>query len=193
MSAPSNHSRPASTRVRVAFQGASGAFSEEAALGFFGEGVESVPCATFADVAASLATRVATHAIFPLENAIAGPVRASLDVLACHAFTELSRVSHPIRMFLLGAPGTTIDDVRRVLSHPVALEQCGAFLGRLKRARAVPFFDTAGAAREVALRRTRRLAAISPPATATRYGLTVLARDVHDRPDNVTHFTVVTA
>ncbi len=180
-------------RVSVAFQGAPGAFSEEAAIGFFGEGIKCVPCDTFADVGASVASGAVTHGIFPLENAIAGPVHASLDVLASYAFRETGRVSHPIRMFLLAVPGTALGDIQQVISHPVALQQCGTFLRTLSCARPTPFFDTAGAAREVALRRTCSLASISPPATATRYGLTILATDVHDRPDNVTHFTVVRA
>ncbi|HEU5208568.1 MAG TPA: prephenate dehydratase domain-containing protein, partial [Longimicrobiales bacterium] len=180
-------------QVRVAFQGAPGAFSEEAALAHFGAGVECVPCATFADAGALLANGAATHGIFPLENAIAGPVHASLDVLARYGFGEVARVSHPIRMFLLAIPGATLAEIRQVISHPVALEQCGAFLRRLSNACATPFFDTAGAAREVASRGIPTLAAISPPATAARYCLRVLASDVHDRPDNVTHFAVVRA
>ena len=195
MPSPQNRPQTCAPRaaVRVAFQGAPGAFSEEAAIGFFGESVECVPCETFADVGAHVASGAVTHGIFPLENAIAGPVHASLDVLTRYAFRETGRVSHPIRMFLLALPGAALGDIQQVISHPVALQQCGTFLRTLSCARPTPFFDTAGAAREVALRRTCSLASISPPATAARYGLTVLATDVHDRPDNVTHFTVVRA
>jgi len=183
----------AGRRIRVAFQGAAGAFSEEAAIGLFGDSAEYVPCERFTDVGALLAGGVVTHGVLPLENAIAGPVHASLAVLAHYSFTEVCRVDHPIRMFLLGTPDAVLDDVRRVISHPVALQQCGMFLGRLSRAVATPFFDTAGAAREVALRGTRELASISPPATAARFGLRVLACDVHDRQDNFTRFALVVA
>lgn len=181
-------------RIRIAFQGAPGAFSEEAALAHFGRAVECVPCTTFGDVGEMLASGAATYGIFPLENAIAGPVHASLAVLARHAFTEVAQVTHPIRMFLLGVPGTTLDEIRQVISHPVALQQCGTFLCRaLPQASATPFFDTAGAAREVAIRGARSLASISPPATASRYSPQVLAPDVHDRQENFTRFAIMRA
>ncbi|MGH7682952.1 MAG: 3-deoxy-7-phosphoheptulonate synthase, partial [Vulcanimicrobiaceae bacterium] len=91
---------------------------------------------------------------------------------------------------LLGVPGSTIEEIREVLAHPLVTAECGKFLASLPHARAVPCEDTGVAAREVSRAGNSALAAIAPPSAATRYGLVELAGRVADHPENFTRFIV---
>jgi prephenate dehydratase len=118
-------------------------------------------------------------------------VQGSHDVLAEGGLTIVGEIVIAIRLFLLGVPGAREDQLRRILSHPVALAQCTRYLRAHPRAEAVAVHDTAGAAQEVARVGDREVAAISPRGAAERYGLAVLASDLQDRSDNQTRFYVV--
>ncbi len=175
----------------VAFQGELGAFSEEAVRTWFGPSVEPVPCREFREVGDAVREGKALAGLLPVENSLAGTVQPSYDVLAEPHFSVVGEVILPIRHFLLGLPGSTLADVRRVISHPVALAQCGGFLTRHREMEAVAVYYTAGAAREVAERKDASVAAIASFLAAERYGLAVLASDLQDRSDNQTRFLVI--
>ena len=177
--------------LTVAFQGALGAFSEDAARTWFGDGIKPVPCREFREVGEALRSGRARAGLLPAENSLAGTVQPAYDVLTAPGLTVVGEVIRPIRHCLLGLPGSTKDELRRVISHPVALAQCGEFLARLRGVEAVAVYDTAGAAREVAEGRDTKLAAIASSRAAERYGLRVLATDLQDRSDNQTRFLVV--
>lgn len=176
----------------VAFQGETGAFSEAAAQQLVDGPITLLPCATFADVVLAVTESGVDFGVLPVENVIAGPVTAALDAIA--STTRLEKVGEhtlPVRLALLGLPGTLVDDVREVLSHPVALKQCTRFLAAHPNIRKVEAHDTAGAARIVALRRDAGVAAIAAPWAARHYGLAILQEGLEDRPDNATRFLLV--
>jgi prephenate dehydratase len=112
-------------------------------------------------------------------------------VLAEPGLLVVGEVIRPIRHFLLGVPGSSLDGLRRVISHPVALAQCGNFLSKHPDLEVLAVYDTAGAAREVAEGGDSKVAAIAAHAAAERYGLDVLANDLQDRSDNQTRFVVI--
>lgn len=188
---------PSSDVPRVAFQGERGAFGEEAIALRWGAAAEPVPRPTFEAVVGAVARGDATFGVLPLENSIAGPVRAATDALAAAAVGTPSRLAvvdeiHlAVRQCVLGFPGAALAALATVESHPVALAQCGAFLRRHPALRVIAVEDTAGAARAVAAAGDVRRAAIAARSAAARYGLAVLAADVQDRADNVTRFVVV--
>lgn len=175
----------------VAFQGELGAFSEEAVHRFFGEGVTPVPRRGFAEVGQAVASREIDFGLLPIENSLAGSVVGSYDVLSGGDLEVVGEVVTPIHHCLLGIPGARLDEVTQVLSHPVALAQCQRFLQSHPSMEAVVFYDTAGAAREVAKGERREQAAIAGRGAAARYGLELLAEDIEDRHDNQTRFLVV--
>jgi Prephenate dehydratase len=151
-----------------------------------------MPCRTFDDVARAVVNGHADWGVLPVENLIAGPVHDALDALARYA--SLERVAEhvlPVHMSLLGLPGATVDDIRVVLSHPVALKQCREWLWAHRLITVNEAHDTAGAARMVAIRRDPSVAAIAASWAAEVYGLTVLAERLEDRPDNTTRFVLV--
>lgn len=180
---------------RAAFQGEFGAFSEEAVCRFFGESgeeVDPVPCREFVDVGRAVMEGEAEYGVLPIENTLAGSVIPTYNVLASHDLAVIGEVVIPIHHCVLGIPGARVEELARVLSHPVALAQCTRFLRGLAGAEAVAVYDTAGAAKEVADRGSRALGAIAGRQAAERYGLEVLVPDVEDRSDNQTRFLVVT-
>lgn len=175
----------------IAFQGEHGAFSEEAAERWYGGPVRAVPCREFEAVAAAVRDGEVEYGLLPAENLIHGSVLPVYDLLTAGGLQIVDEVVHDIRLCLMGRPGTTLEAVTTVLSHPVALNQCGRFLAGHPAIHPVAFFDTAGAAREVADRDDPATAAIAPLGAARRYGLAPLVDSVGDRPDNQTRFFVV--
>lgn len=157
------------TPPRIAFQGVAGAFSEQAALQFCPH-AEAVGYSTFQEGFAAAVSGACDYACLPVENSLAGSINQTYDLLTdsvLHVVGEqVVRVEHN----LLVVPGTKLADVRRVYSHPQALEQCRGFLTR-HGFEAVTDFDTAGAAKLLAERQenggrtgTRR----SPPSGRPR-------------------------
>lgn len=176
---------------RVAYQGEPGAFSEAAARSYFGSAAEPFARHTFEDVARAVAEGDAAFALLPVENTLAGAVAPAWDAIAAAELTVIGEVVWPVEMCLLGVADATLDGVRRALSHPVALAQCGRFFRVHTGIESVPVHDTAGAARQVAELRDPSAAAIAGRHAADVYGLAVIAERIQDRPDNQTRFFVV--
>jgi prephenate dehydratase len=178
--------------IRIAFQGALGAFSEQAAGMLWGSGCELVPVDTFAAVIDAVEAGKVEGGVLPVENSIAGPVHASLAALRRARRIEITgRLALAVRQHLLGVRGATPAGLARVASHPMALAQCGSFLASLPHVAVQEWYDTAGAARDVAVAGDPAFGAIAGRSAAERYGLDLLVSDVHDRADNVTHFIAI--
>ncbi|HEX4628386.1 MAG TPA: prephenate dehydratase domain-containing protein, partial [Gemmatimonadales bacterium] len=175
---------------RIAFQGELGAYSEEALLRF-DPTAEPQPYREFRDVAAAVLERRADLGLLPIENSVVGSVATNFDLIAESGVAIVGEMVSTVHHCLLGLPGATRDALRRVLSHPVALAQCERFLRGLAGVEAVAFYDTAGAAAEVARRGEPTLAAIAGALAARRYGLAILAERIEDEPHNQTRFLLV--
>ncbi len=173
-------------RPTVAYQGVPGAFGEEACRRFLPD-FEPVPQPSFAAVADAVLAGEAARGMLPRTNSTVGPVPGieallERDGLAVRASHEL-----PVRLHLMARPGTTLETVKTVVSHPIALGQCADFLAR-NGLGAEAAENTAMAAKALA---GPDKAAVASEAAAAAYGLTILIRDVHDRPDNATTFCIV--
>ena len=179
---------------RVAFQGAPGAFGEEAVRRWHAD-ADPLPCATFADVVDAVRTGAADRGVLPVENRIAGPVLAARAALEAHGdgLRLDGEVAVRVALCVLARPGTMLADLRVVRSHPVALAQCGAFLAAHPAITAEPWWDTAGAARDLAAAGGATVGALASRLAAERWGLQLLAADVQDAADNWTRFVVVRA
>jgi prephenate dehydratase len=178
--------------VMVGFQGVEGAYSELAAGQFFG--TKAAATRAYPDFAAVFAAVVAGrvgYGILPVENSLTGSIHQNYDLLLDHDVCIVGEVKLRVSHNLLAVKGATLRDVRTVYSHPQALSQCAAYLGKLRQAVATPFFDTAGSARYVAESGRRDLAAVASSAAGKRYGLQVLASAIEDNEQNFTRFIVV--
>ncbi|MGH7703784.1 MAG: 3-deoxy-7-phosphoheptulonate synthase [Gemmatimonadales bacterium] len=182
--------------MRVAIQGTHGAFSEAAARCRWAE-LTVVPCREVGDVVAAVREGRADAGCLAIENSLIGSVTPTYDLLQ-EAFGDGAlHLSHevllPVHHAIMGVPGGRLDQIRRVLSHPVALGQCRMWLGKhLPEAELVSAWDTAGSAELVARDGDPAQAAIAPKPAAERYGLTLLEERIEDDPTNQTRFLIFT-
>jgi prephenate dehydratase len=176
----------------VAFQGAPGAYSEEAVHRIYGPATETLPLRENKDVTRAIADGRADLGLLPIENTLAGAVLASYDaMLAEPDLHAIGEVVLPIHHCVLGLSGSSLASLRVVESHPIALAQCESFFAQHPELQPRAVYDTAGAASDIALVADITRGAIASREAARRYGLVVLAADVEDRPDNQTRFLVL--
>lgn len=174
---------------RVAMQGELGSFSDEAIQQLWGTEVERLPYRDFADVTAAVASGVADRGILPIENTIVGSINGSHDALsAMPGLFVTDETVVAIHHCLLVAPGIGFDSLRTVLSHPVALAQCGRFFAEQPQLEVHSVYDTAGAAMDVSRICDPQVAAVASRRAALHYGLDIVRADIEDRPDNQTRF-----
>lgn len=176
--------------VRVAFQGVHGAYSEQALRQHFGSDAEPVPCADLNALFASFAAEHVDYAMLPVENALAGAVSMAYELLMDSDVRIQAEVFVHVHHMLVAPAGTRLEELTTVRSHPQALAQCDQFLRRLKL-KPVPWWDTAGSARDLAADPAPQTAAISSRLAADLYGLDVLANEIEDVPFNFTRFFVL--
>ena len=174
----------------VGFQGALGAFSEEAVRALVPEG-EPIPRQSFQEVVRAVESGEDNAGVVPIENTLAGTVAESYEVLAESELFVIREIAIPIRHCLLGVPGATLGGVLEARSHPVALSQCREFFASRPEVRPHAVYDTAGAAEEVAAAGDLSLAAIASEGAGKRYGLDLLQGDLQDRDDNQTRFFLI--
>ncbi len=182
---------PRPPRIRVAYQGEPGAYSEDAVVAVFGEGIDTHPCLDFRDAFEAVDTAAATHAVLPVENSIEGTVAPVNDLLLEHDLAVTGEVLVPVHHCLIGNPGASLRTVRVVYSHPQALGQCRRFLSRHPEWRQIPAHDTAGSVKLVRDRKRKDEAAVASQRSARLYGMKVLAEDLQTDHENTTRFFVL--
>jgi len=178
-------------RIRVAFQGERGAFSEQAAISLLGADIEVIPRRTFADLYSSVDQNIADVIVAPVDNSISGVVRPSVDLLNKCALKTLGEVSIPIAQNLIACPGSTFSELSSVQSHPVALAQCQHFLREHPQLEAIEADDTAGSVAAIIQAANRKRAAIAGRLAAELYGGVILRENIQDQADNYTRFLLL--
>jgi prephenate dehydratase len=177
--------------ARITFQGELGAFSEEA-IRNIDPRATPVPCREFIDVAQAVESGDADAGMLPIENTLAGSVVGSYDALtACESLHVIAETVVEIHHCVMGPRGAALDELATVESHPVALAQCTRWLRAHPSIVVRAAYDTAGAARDIAVRGDARAAAIAGRGAAERYDLDILAANIEDRGDNQTRFLMV--
>ena len=177
--------------LRVAIQGERGAFSHQAALGVLGDGIEVVPEATFDDLFASVGEARADRALVPIENSLHGSIHENYDRLLHSPLHIVGETQLRIRQCLIARPGASVDVLRRVSSHAVALTQCRRFFVEHPWTEAVTAYDTAGAVRDLMKTGRPTDAAIASALAAELYSAEVLLEGIEDDPQNYTRFLVL--
>ncbi len=175
-------------KTRVAFQGERGAFSQQAVRMLLGDSVEVLPCQRFEEVFIALKNKDAAAAVIPIENTLAGSVHENYDHLVRFNFEICGETNVRINHNLIAAPGVRFRDIRRVFSHPVALNQCLDFFTCHPRIQREPFYDTAGSVKMVLEEKLRDAAAIGSAVAAEIYGGAILRRSLEDDRRNFTRF-----
>ncbi|GAU14639.1 hypothetical protein TSUD_97030 [Trifolium subterraneum] len=166
------------SRLRVAYQGVRGAYSESAAQ------------KAYPNCEAAVERWLVDRAVLPIENSLGGSIHRNYDLLLRHRLHIVGEVKYAVHHCLMANHGVKLENLKRVLSHPQALAQCENTLtgwGLVREA----VDDTAGAAKHVALNNLQDAGAVASSAAAEIYGLNILAQDIQDDSDNITRFLVL--
>lgn len=176
---------------KVAYQGVEGAFSYITAKKVFGEKALLQGFPTFKETFEAVEKGLAEVAVLPIENTLAGTIYETIDLLSQGTLHIIGASTTRIELSVLALPGASIKELKKILSHEKALEQCSYFFAENPHIKAVPYYNTAGAAADVAKGGDREVGAIAHAQVAEIYGLTVLAEGVQNHKENFTRFLLV--
>lgn len=180
----------ASSQKLIAFQGEPGAYSQQAVREHFGPETPSLPCRSFTEIFNAVQRGDASHGMLPVENSLAGTVIPAYDLLVDHDLRVQGEAIVRVQHCLMAPAGTKLSDIKRVKSHHQALAQCEKTIKRMGIA-PVDYYDTAGAARDLAANPEPETAAIASELAAQTYNLEILARNIEDLDFNYTRFFVL--
>ncbi len=176
--------------VAVAYQGEPGAYSEEAAVRFFGKSTKGVPYENLDQVFEAVEAGEAPFAMVPVENSLEGSITRAYDLLLDSPLMVCGETELRISHCLIALEGAGLDTIKYVYSHPQALGQSRYFLKKLN-AEIVPASDTAGSVRMIKEEKRLDSAAVASAKAAELYGMKILAREIEDNPHNFTRFFVL--
>jgi len=178
--------------LKIAIQGELGSNSHMAALAMLhdlaAQTLEIVPCTVSAEVFERVIAGSVDAAVLPIENSLHGSVAEHYDLLLAKSVRIARESLLRIRHNLIARPGVAPADIKRVLSHPVALSQCRRWLAAHPWLEAVNFYDTAGSVKHVMAERLDDTAGIAPELAARQYGGEVLEAGIEDHAENFTRF-----
>lgn len=181
--------------VTIAYQGAAGAFSHLASMRFADEFLKLsctlLPCSSFEEVFDRTSYGDNVLACLPFENSTIGSIMENYEHLWESSLNIIADLSLPIHHQLLAIPGTKLEDVHHVYSHPVALEQCKNLFKQNAHLTPQPYFDTGAAAQLIKNNKSKDCAAIAARQAATEYDLDVIVENVEDYPENHTRFALI--
>ncbi len=179
-------------KIRVVFQGADGAYSQAAMHTYFGEDIDSFHVETFRDAMGAIEEGRADFAVLPIENSTAGIVSEIYDLLVEYENYIVGEQVIPIAHCLLGVPGTKIEDIEMVYSHPQSLMQSSRFLQEHPNWKQISMQNNAFATQKVAQDQDKKQAAIASAFAGKLYGLEVLQEAIQNDKNNSTRFIIVT-
>jgi len=177
--------------TRVSIQGYEGSFHQVAAQQYFGKEVTVIPCGNFRDVVRIAANKKESEGgVMAIENSIAGSILPNYNLLQKSNLTVTGEIYLQINQHLLVNPGVTIDDIREVHSHPMALQQCLVYLDKFNW-KLVETEDTALSAKHVHQHRSKHIAAIASKLAAELFSLEMIAPNIHTMKSNYTRFLII--
>lgn len=176
---------------KIAIQGIEGSNHHKVIRDYFGADTPIEACATFRRVVDALVTNQVDAALMAIENSIAGSILPNYRLVIDAQLTITQEFYLPISHHLVALPGHTIQDIRQVKSHQMALYQCGEFFSKHPHIRLIEDVDTALPAKQIALHQEKNTAALVPDGTAELFGLTVIHPNIQDVDHNETRFVLL--
>jgi prephenate dehydratase len=177
--------------VKIAFQGEPGAYSEAAALAYYGDLSVTTPCHAFEDVFAAVEGGKCDYGMLPIENSLAGSIHRNYDLLLEYSLHIVGEYFLRVHHCLITLSGVALEDIQKIISHPQALAQCDHYLRSLPGVTSEAVYDTAGSVRLIREQGDPHVAAIASKRAAVVYGLPILAEGIEDHPANYTRFLAV--
>ncbi|MEI9917840.1 MAG: prephenate dehydratase [Bacteroidota bacterium] len=178
-------------KSKIAIQGITASFHEVAALTYFGNSIETIECLSFYDLCESLKNERADFAVMAIENSIAGSILPNYFLLQEYHFQIIGELYIPIHMHLLALPGTKIEHLKTIESHPMAIRQCSDYLHRLNGVEIRESDDTALSAKKIGDKKLKGVAAIANEFAAKKFGLEILEKRIETHKKNFTRFLIL--
>ena len=175
----------------AAYQGTRGSNSEDACIDLLSPAAKLLPRTTLEDVFNAVTHGEVRYGVVPVENTLAGSIHRCYDLLFEHDLKIIGETVRHILFALIAPPGVALNQVRKALSHPVALAQCEKFFREHPQIQPVSVYDTAGAVEIVMNEGSRESAAVATRRAAAVYGGEVLAEAIQDHMENYTRFLLI--
>ncbi|HEX2866016.1 MAG TPA: prephenate dehydratase [Ignavibacteriales bacterium] len=175
----------------IAYQGEPGAYSEMASMKYFSQkNIRLSPSVTFDSVFKKVSSGEAHFGVVPIENSLYGSVFETYDLLLSYTLSIVGELNLQIHHYLMAKDKYSVQQIKKIYSHPQALGQCSRFLSRLKKTEVIPEYDTAGAAKIVSLQ-DEPIAAIASQNAAEKYNLKVISGNIQNEKKNFTRFLII--
>lgn len=179
------------TKKRVAIQGISASFHEEAAFKFFGRDIETIECNSFKQTCDCLAKNEADFVVMAIENSIAGSLLPNYTLIREYNFAVTGEVYLPIQLHLMALPGVKFEDIKIATSHPIAIRQCVDFFEEYPHIQVIESNDTAACAKKIRDEQLTDTVAIANALAAELYGLNIIERRIESNKKNYTRFLIL--
>jgi prephenate dehydratase len=180
------------SNLTVAFQGVNGAYSEAAAVSYYGDNIGTLPCESFEDIFDAVTEGQVERGIIPVENSLGGSIHRNYDLLLRYELSIVGEVQHQVIHQLMVLPGVKESDIRHIYSHPQALAQCEhSITEHFPHVERVATYDTAGSAKILREQNLTDAAAIASARAAEIYDMQILRPDFEDDPENYTRFLII--
>jgi prephenate dehydratase len=173
---------------KISFQGERGAYSEDAAISFFGKDIETTPFATFAEAIEATENDKTQYSVLPIENSLEGSVGESYDLLLSTSLSVIGEIYYRVRHCLIGFD--KIQNIDTVYSHPQALGQCRKFVQKYKL-KAIPAYDTAGSVKIIKEIGKKNISCIASKRASEIYQVPTIMEGIEDNSNNYTRFFVL--
>jgi prephenate dehydratase len=191
MTNETGHTAQKARPMRVSIQGYEGSFHQVAARQYFGKQVEVIPCGNFRDVVKIASSKSQSDGgVMAIENSIAGSILPNYNLLQKSSLHITGEVYLQIRQNLMVNPGVKLEDIREVHSHPMAIQQCLAFLDKYNW-KLIETEDTALSAKHIHQHRSRHIAGIASKLAAELFNLDIIAPNIHTMKQNYTRFLIL--
>ncbi len=178
-------------KKRIAIQGTKASFHEEAAFKYFGENIETIECDSFKATCDALKQKKADYVVMAIENSIAGSLLPNYNLLQEYRFPIVGEVYLSIQLHLMALPGVTLEQIKFVESHPIALRQCSDFFEEHPDIKVSEGMDTAACAKKISENKLMDTAAVANTLAAKTYGLEILDRRIETNKKNYTRFLIL--
>lgn len=181
----------AKAEERIGFYGEEGSYTEQAMYEYFGEEIKGVASKEFEDVFEKLKNNEVVYGVVPIENSSTGAISEVYDLLNEYDFYIVGEICISINQNLLAIPGTKLEDIEEVYSHPQGFEQSRDFLKLFPNWRLIPHYSTSKSAEYVKSKASKKMAAIASKKAASVYGLNILKKGIHSIKSNTTKFAII--
>lgn len=177
--------------MKVAIQGIKGSFHHKVAQEFFGAEVDVLECMSFPRLADALVLGEVNDAVMAIENTIAGAILPNYALLDTYNLHIEGEYYLDIQHQLMALPGQSLEVIKEVWSHPMAILQCREYFRKHPEIKLVEDTDTAGVARDIQEKQLKGIAAIASSSAAQIYGLDILASSIQTNKVNATRFFIL--